>query len=72
MTLRYNRLYEENEVLNFIKTVKDSLTILRLLGLQRVFVQMNFERCDGISNKQTNNNDLLEKDGGTKNCIYKD
>ena len=22
--------------------------------------------------KQTNNNDLLEKDGGTKNCIYKD
>ena len=24
------------------------------------------------SNKQTNNNDLLEKDGGTKNCIYKD
>ena len=23
-------------------------------------------------NKQTNNNDLLEKDGGTKNCIYKD
>ena len=21
--------------------------------------------------KQTNNNDLLEKDGGTKNCIYK-
>ena len=25
-----------------------------------------------ISNKQTINNDLLEKDGGTKNCIYKD
>ena len=24
------------------------------------------------TNKQTNNNDLLEKDGGTKNCIYKD
>ena len=24
------------------------------------------------SNKHTNNNDLLEKDGGTKNCIYKD
>ena len=23
-------------------------------------------------NKQTNNNDLLEKDGGTKNYIYKD
>ena len=23
-----------------------------------------------INNKQTNNNDLLEKDGGTKNCIY--
>ena len=23
-------------------------------------------------NKQTNNNDLFEKDGGTKNCIYKD
>ena len=23
-------------------------------------------------NKQTNNNDLLEKYGGTKNCIYKD
>ena len=22
--------------------------------------------------KQTNNNDLLEKDGGTKNRIYKD
>ena len=22
--------------------------------------------------KQTNNNNLLEKDGGTKNCIYKD
>ena len=22
--------------------------------------------------KQTNNNDLLEKYGGTKNCIYKD
>ena len=22
--------------------------------------------------KQTNNNDLLEKDGGTKNCIYQD
>ena len=21
---------------------------------------------------ETNNNDLLEKDGGTKNCIYKD
>ena len=21
---------------------------------------------------KTNNNDLLEKDGGTKNCIYKD
>ena len=26
----------------------------------------------GMTNKQTNNNDLLEKDGGTKNCIYKD
>ena len=25
-----------------------------------------------LINKQTNNNDLLEKDGGTKNCIYKD
>ena len=25
-----------------------------------------------LSNKQTNNNDLLEKDGGTKNCLYKD
>ena len=25
-----------------------------------------------VFNKQTNNNDLLEKDGGTKNCIYKD
>ena len=25
-----------------------------------------------IQYKQTNNNDLLEKDGGTKNCIYKD
>ena len=24
------------------------------------------------TNKQTNNNDLLEKYGGTKNCIYKD
>ena len=24
------------------------------------------------TNKQTNNNDLLEKDGGTKSCIYKD
>ena len=23
------------------------------------------------TNKQTNNNNLLEKDGGTKNCIYK-
>ena len=27
---------------------------------------------DGSSNKQINNNDLLEKYGGTKNCIYKD
>ena len=26
----------------------------------------------GIVDKQTNNNDLLEKYGGTKNCIYKD
>ena len=26
----------------------------------------------GNSNKQTNNNDLLEKEDGTKNCIYKD
>ena len=25
----------------------------------------------GPYNKQTNNNDLLETDGGTKNCIYK-
>ena len=24
------------------------------------------------THKQANNNDLLEKDGGTKNCIYKD
>ena len=24
------------------------------------------------TNKQTNNNDLLEKDGGTKYCMYKD
>ena len=24
------------------------------------------------TNEQTNNNDLLEKDGGTNNCIYKD
>ena len=24
------------------------------------------------TNKQTSINDLLEKDGGTKNCIYKD
>ena len=23
-------------------------------------------------NKQTNNNDLLENDGGTQNCIYND
>ena len=25
-----------------------------------------------LTNKQTNNNDLFEKDGGTKNGIYKD
>ena len=32
-----------------------------------------FKRVLGLSsNKQTNNNDLLEKDGGTKNCMYKD
>ena len=24
------------------------------------------------THKETNNSDLLEKDGGTKNCIYKD
>ena len=26
----------------------------------------------GNLNNNNNNNDLLEKDGGTKNCIYKD
>ena len=25
-----------------------------------------------LTTKQTNNNDLLEKGGSTKNCIYKD
>ena len=28
--------------------------------------------ADTQTNKQTNNNDLLEKDVGTNNCIYKD
>ena len=28
--------------------------------------------CLLTNKQQTNNNDLLEKDGGTKNCIYKD
>ena len=27
---------------------------------------------DSINNYNNNNNDLFEKDGGTKNCIYKD
>ena len=26
----------------------------------------------GDHHNNNNNNDLLEKDGGTKNCIYKD
>ena len=30
------------------------------------------DQTERKSNKQTNNNDLLEKYGGTKNCIYKD
>ena len=29
----------------------------------------SFPTIPNYTNKQTNNNDLLEKDGGTKNCI---
>ena len=39
-------------------------------------MQVQIFECDSdqyyLTNKQTSNNDLLEKDGGTKNCIYKD
>ena len=34
--------------------------------------QDTIHSVENASNKKTNNNDLLEKDGGTKNCIYKD
>ena len=30
------------------------------------------EDYNNNNNNNNNNNDLLEKDGGTKNCIYKD
>ena len=36
-----------------------------------VIVPMALYRAEACG-KQTNNNDLLEKDDGTKNCIYKD
>ena len=43
------------------------------LGGQNATPPLKSVKCNIIiSNKQTNNNDLLEKHGGTKNCIYKD
>ena len=38
----------------------------------KAIIQLTYELEFFQTNKQTNNNDLLEKYGGTKNCMYKD
>ena len=37
-----------------------------------VNISANVTSVSSSTNNKQTNNDLLEKDGGTKNCIYKD
>ena len=55
----------------------DCLLILHALSYAHNSTEQfgkSYLHCDSNrdENIQINNNDLLEKDGGTKNCIYKD
>ena len=58
--------------------MSDRFDMSNRLGMSGGFLMFDrFGMSDGFNmpdrfDKQTNNNDLLEKNGGTKNCIYKD